>query len=181
MKKLHTRHVKPKEMIEKAGYIPTVIGTSMFAGFLPLFPGTWGSIVGVAVFILIGNFTGIYFSLIIIGLLISAYISGLIEDALGIKDPSQIVIDETIGMMIALFGFQSPLFLAENNAGHFLTYWYIAAGFISFRFFDILKPWPISLIEKQKGGWAIMADDVAAGIITNILLQITNFILNKFF
>jgi len=74
-------------------------------------------------------------------------------------DPARVVIDEAAGMCISL------LFLPPNLK-------YIIAGLILFRFFDIVKPLFISSAEKLPGGWGVMADDVAAGICANLVLQL---------
>lgn len=84
--------------------------------------------------------------------------SGPAARSMGLKDPSSIVIDEVAGMMIGL------LLLPVS--------WKLyAAGFLLFRFFDILKPWPVRELEKLPGSWGIMLDDLAAGAITQLLLR----------
>lgn len=81
----------------------------------------------------------------------------------GRKDPQQVVIDEVAGQMIALLGF--PYFLPLN--------WkYLLAGLILFRAFDIVKPPPVRQLEKLPGGWGIMLDDVAAGLLALVSLQL---------
>ena len=85
------------------------------------------------------------------------------EKILKKNDPGRIVIDEIAGLMVALFG------LPFNAV-------YALAGFAIFRFFDILKPFPIRLIERKlSGGTAIVMDDVAAGICTNLVLRVLLF------
>ena len=84
------------------------------------------------------------------------------------KDPSRIVIDEVVGMWIAM------LFVPNN-------YIALLLAFVLFRFFDIVKPLFIKRLEKINGGWGIMLDDVAAGIYANIIVLIavyTGFIEN---
>ncbi len=82
------------------------------------------------------------------------------EKILKKKDPGCIVIDEIAGIMVTLLGFQF-------HVGSAL------AGFIIFRFFDILKPFPIGTIDKRlTGGTGIVADDVAAGVLSNIILRV---------
>ncbi len=75
------------------------------------------------------------------------------------KDPSKVVVDELIGVWIAV------LWIPVE------THWLIL-GFILFRFFDIAKPLGIRRLENIKGGWGVMLDDVGAGIYANIVLQI---------
>ena len=77
------------------------------------------------------------------------------------NDPSHIIIDELVGQWLAL------LFLPNGLIN-------IAIAFILFRFFDIIKPWPISLIEKLPKGLGVMSDDLVAGFITLGLIQVIN-------
>ena len=91
------------------------------------------------------------------------YISNLLSREWG-KDPSKINIDEAAGLIIALIGLPK-------------TYSIWIAAFFLFRIIDIFKPPPIKLLEFLPGGWGIMADDVAAGIYTNILCWIIIWIL----
>jgi len=75
------------------------------------------------------------------------------------KDPSKVVVDELIGVWVAVLWIPAE------------TQWLIL-GFILFRFFDIAKPLGIRQLEKIKGGWGVMLDDVGAGIYANIVLQV---------
>lgn len=75
------------------------------------------------------------------------------------KDSSRVVIDEVAGMCVTL------LFVP-------VKFWYVVAGLILFRFFDIVKPLLIRKTESLPGGWGVMADDVVAGIYSNLLLQL---------
>jgi len=110
-------------------------------GQLPLFPGTWGSLLG----------------LVITLLFLGVWVSGEAEVILGKKDHSSIVIDELVGFFVSI------LLLPHELP-------YLLAAFIFFRLFDIWKPW--SLLESLGRGWGVMLDDLAAGIITNLLLQV---------
>lgn len=86
-------------------------------------------------------------------------ISGAAARALGEKDPKQIVIDEAAGFLVAVFLLP---FTAFN----------LILAFILFRIFDIVKPWPVRLIDKKiEGGVGIVLDDVAAGVLANICAQ----------
>jgi phosphatidylglycerophosphatase A len=89
---------------------------------------------------------------------VGVYISNQLESAWG-KDSSKIVIDEVAGMCCTL------LFVPHQ-------WQYALIGLAGFRFFDIVKPFFISSAEKLPGGWGVMADDVAAGVCANILLQL---------
>jgi phosphatidylglycerophosphatase A len=91
-------------------------------------------------------------------LVLGVWSAGKVEAGWG-KDSSKVVIDEVAGMCISL------LFIPPQVK-------YIVAGFILFRFFDIVKPLFIRRLENLRGGWGVMADDVLAGIYSNILLQV---------
>lgn len=87
----------------------------------------------------------------------------IVERESGRKDPQFVVIDEVAGQMISLLSF--PHFVP-------LTWKHLLAGFILFRAFDIVKPPPVRQLEKLPGGWGIMLDDVAAGLLALGSLQL---------
>ena len=99
--------------------------------------------------------------------LIGVYVGNQVEPYWG-KDSYRVVIDEVAGMWI------SVLFLPK-------TLPLLIAGFILFRFFDIVKPLYIRRMEAFKGGWGVMLDDVLAGVYANIILQVIVFFLPRFF
>lgn len=123
-------------------------------GYLPFAPGTYGSVFACIL---------LYFSpsvfahpLFIIVLIVAALIvlNGLTLES---NDPGYVVIDEVVGMFVAM-------------AGHSITLLSLMAGFGLFRFFDIVKPYPIRRVEAFRKGYGILADDVVAGIFANLLL-----------
>jgi len=93
--------------------------------------------------------------------LLGVYVGNQVEPDWG-KDSYRVVIDEVAGMWI------SVLFLPQSL-------WLLIAGFVLFRFFDILKPLYIRKMEAFKGGWGVMLDDVLAGVYANIILQVVVF------
>jgi phosphatidylglycerophosphatase A len=130
-------------------------------GFLPVMPGTFGSAVVLTVFMLPDS-SRLYVSFILLILL--TLISILTLPQLISKndsDPSFIVIDEAIGMLIVLL---TPFI-------YFDEVWVVIA-FLLFRFFDIVKPYPISVLDNRVGVFYILADDIIAGIISSIFLHI---------
>lgn len=136
------------------------IATIGFVGYLPIAPGTFGSLAAMLCFIYFRpSVLSHALSLIIVtaaGIIASRHA----EKILNKKDSRHIVIDEFAGYAV------SVIFLPTN------TYHYYIAAFFLFRFFDILKPPPIRNIEKiLKGGTGIMADDLLAGVFTNLILQ----------
>lgn len=85
-------------------------------------------------------------------------------------DPSRVVIDEVVGVWIALLAMYFPEFYDAFDSPEYLD---IALAFIYFRFFDIVKPLGIRSMEELPGGWGVMADDILAGIYSFLLLLVT--------
>jgi phosphatidylglycerophosphatase A len=136
------------------------IATGGFVGYVPKAPGTWGSLVAFPIHFLLCMFSPMGYA---IGLatcfLLAIVTAGSAEKIIDSKDPGIIVIDEIIGMLIALIG-------APANP----LSWIIA--FVLFRFFDIAKPFPVNWPDKHlNGGLGIVLDDVFAGIYTLIIMQ----------
>jgi phosphatidylglycerophosphatase A len=138
-----------------------VVATVGGLGYLPFAPGTWASAFAAVVWYFISSGPKNYFievSLLIISIVAGIYSSNKILEAHE-KDPSHIVIDELAGMWTTLL---------MIPAG-FMNF---AAGFILFRFFDIVKPFGIKRMENYENGYGIMLDDLLAGIYGNILLRV---------
>lgn len=141
--------------------IVTGIATAGFARRVPFAPGTFGSLLGLPVYYVMSWFSlpVVFFTLM--GFIVFAsWIAGEAEKALADKDPGYIVIDEIVGMAVTFFAVDFSW-----TAG--------LAGFVLFRFFDILKPFPIRYLERRySGGFGVVIDDVAAGIMSNLILRI---------
>ena len=137
-----------------------VLATGFFVGYIPFAPGTFGSIVGLPLCFLLSKTElplAIHFNLMFIFLAI--WISDRAEKILEQNDPGCIVIDEMAGIMVTFLG------LPFNTIS-------VAAGFVTFRFFDILKPFPIRYVERKlAGGTGIVMDDLMAGVYSNIVLR----------
>ena len=132
--------------------------TVFFIGYLPLIPGTFGSIFGVGLFYLLKGVTGATYFLFILGIIVLGLITaGRTEKLLNKKDPGCIVIDEVAGMLIAL---------------SFMPYDFriIFLGFLIFRILDTLKPFPAGRLQYLRGSVGILADDLIAGFYTQIIL-----------
>lgn len=142
------------------------IASGFGVGYIPVASGTFGSLLGLAIYALLVK-TSIFWFLATIVLLfvIGIYVSDIAEDILLTKDPSLVVIDEVTGYLVAMFSFPAQ--------------WeFIVFGFFIFRFFDIAKIWPASYFDrKTQKGTTIMMDDIIAGIYTNICLQIIRLVL----
>ncbi len=122
-------------------------------GFLPLMPGTFGSLAGIGVFLLLGSF---WLQLVAIILITwsGIWAASRTERILRLKDPGKVVVDEVAGQMIALLPLS--LIASPGRTG-------IILSFILFRLFDIFKPYPARRFERLPSGVGIMADDLVAG------------------
>jgi phosphatidylglycerophosphatase A len=136
------------------------IAQGAYAGRAPVAPGTAGSCVGLFLFHFLRDLPGVWYGAALAGVIIAgAWAAGRAEAILGRKDHPSIVIDEIAGLLVSLF-------LVPAGWG------YVAAGFVLFRFFDIVKPWPIGRLQHLSGGAGVMADDLLAGVFTNAVLQV---------
>ncbi|MBW1897967.1 MAG: phosphatidylglycerophosphatase A [Deltaproteobacteria bacterium] len=137
------------------------LATGFYAGKVPVAPGTFGTFVGlVFCFFLSRLDTAFILSCIALIIAFSVWIADKAEKLLARKDPGEIVIDEIAGIMVTMAFLPFTAFSA-------------LFGFIIFRFIDILKPFPIRYLEKKvPGGAGIVVDDIAAGVVGNIVLRI---------
>ena len=141
------------------------LATGFFSGFVPVMPGTAGSIVGAALWW--GAFGPLWQYSRIAGLLVfgglfvaGCWLAGRAEQLFGERDSPKIVIDEVAGMVATM------LFVPAGWPA-------LAAGFLLFRLFDVLKPYPASFIDRRmSGGLGVMLDDLVAAIYANLVLQI---------
>ncbi len=144
----------------------------LYIGFLPIAPGTFGSLFGVILGITIQTIGS--FPLLIVSVL-SLFVIGWNSANNYIKkntidlDPPEIVIDEVVGQLVAYLPISLFTWFFNQESFHstFLD-WFIT--FILFRIFDILKPWPINWADKIDSGLGIMLDDLIAGFYTAILI-----------
>jgi phosphatidylglycerophosphatase A len=123
------------------------------SGLLPKAPGTYGTLAAIPIYLLLAPLSINYYLLIVIIMSIAGiYICGKAAKDSGVPDHGAIVWDEIVGYLITMFMMPT-------------TWQSIIVGFILFRIFDILKPWPISFVDKNlHGGLGIMVDDVLAGL-----------------
>jgi len=137
-----------------------IIASFFGIGYLPPCPGTFGALGGALVFwFLLKSLSlplQIFFTAILF--LIGVFTSFQVSKISGNEDPEEVVIDEVVGMWLALIG------------RHTLFEFFIA--FVFFRIFDIKKPFYIAKVERIPNGWGIMLDDVLAGIYSWISLSL---------
>ena len=136
------------------------LATGCYLGFIPKAPGTFGALLGIPLSYLFLSFgTYSYLLTTLLFIMAAIIISELHNRTLKEHDSPTIVIDEVAGYLVAF------TFLP------FQIFWIILA-FLLFRFFDAVKPFPINRLDRIPGGLGIVLDDIGAGIITNIILQI---------
>jgi phosphatidylglycerophosphatase A len=164
--------VKTKsDAIHVTDRIAVAIATAGGAGFAPKAPGTAGSLVGVAIYLLLerGGAGAYYPHAIIFFFIIGIWASSRVEHMWG-HDAQRIVIDEVVGQMIT-FGMA---------AGRYqLSAFYVVLGFGLFRLFDIVKPFPIRHLERFRGGLGVILDDVGAGLYALAVLTLFRYMLVK--
>ncbi len=142
--------------------LPALALASLFGlGYWPLAPGTLGSLATLALALLLQRSGASLAIPVLTVLLVPAGIwaAGRVCTQLGDEDPSLVVVDEAAGMLLSLSFLPAGLEIA-------------VAAFLLFRILDITKPWPANVLESLPGGLGVMADDIACGLYTNILLQI---------
>jgi len=164
---------KPKGILDYIALALTTFGV----GYIPGAPGTYGSVVGVAIYLGIGAFEthavdhgpmyavvfhhAVNVILLTAFCLVGIWASGRSIPLLGNDDPSEAVVDEVIGQLITFcfipFGLGWP---------------FIVAGFLLFRLFDIWKPYPINNLQTLSGGLGICSDDIVAGVYAGVCLAV---------
>jgi len=140
------------------------LATGFGVGYSPVAPGTLGTLIAIPVYYFLSEIPSPLYEITLIGFFfLSVWVSENAERLFGKKDDQRIVIDEIIGFLITM------LWVPK-------TIRFVMIGFFLFRFFDILKPFPIRHVEKRfKGGFGVVLDDVAAGVYANIVLQIISY------
>ena len=130
-----------------------IVATFFYLGKLPIAPGTWGSMGALILWLFLPVTTSVHLSVILLLFVLGVYSSHKVAKYMQVHDPSEVVIDEAVGMGISLF-------MLPHSYGLYLL------AFIVFRIFDILKPSLIYQVQNLPGGWGIMLDDVLAGLFT---------------
>ena len=153
-----------------ADNLAIVFGTAAYSGYFPLFPGTVGAAAGVVLYLVLvrlgalsaGYSTGWVVSIVVV------FAAGVAsahrcEQLFG-TDNKRIVVDEVWGMLISLYALP-------------VTWGWVLAAFLMFRFFDIVKPFPGRRAERMGGGLAIMLDDGIAGVYTAGILHLVRLVM----
>jgi phosphatidylglycerophosphatase A len=137
------------------------LSSAGYSGFVPFAPGTVGSAVGLGVYAALrwahaGPLTDLLVIAVLTG--VGVWSATVAERHFGLEDPGPVVIDEVAGMLTSL------AFTGVSWTG-------AMAGFVLFRLFDIVKPYPAGRLERLPGGFGIMADDIMAGIYANLAVR----------
>jgi phosphatidylglycerophosphatase A len=147
----------------KQGGLVLWLATGAGIGFVPLAPGTFGSLLGIPLALAIGTLPGAWWQALALVAAAAAGVpicSAAIRRLGGPHDPGCIVLDEIVGMAATLFLFDARRPLV------------VLAAFLLFRLFDIVKPSPARDVERLPLGWGVMADDLVAAVYANLSLHI---------
>ena len=138
-----------------------LLATGFGVGYSRIAPGTLGTLIAIPNYYFLSGIPSPLYEITLIGFFfLSVWISENAEIFFGKKDDQRIVIDEIVGFLITMLWVPKTI--------HF-----ILIGFFLFRFFDILKPFPIRRLEKRlKGGYGVVLDDVMAGVYSSIVLHL---------
>ncbi|MDX1513963.1 MAG: phosphatidylglycerophosphatase A [Gammaproteobacteria bacterium] len=130
------------------------------AGLVPRAPGTAGSLLGLALYVPLSTLPLTIYLPLLAGLFVAGiWVCGKTAVDLGVHDHGGIVYDEIVGVLVAMTALPRDWI-------------WLLAGFVLFRVLDILKPWPIRLLDRRvTGGFGIMLDDLVAGAMTAAVLQ----------
>lgn len=144
-------------MIRLAVFLATVA----YCGYFPIAPGTAGSAAGLVVYLLVWWTRSpiLEVALIVATFGIGVWSAAQAERYFGSVDPGPVVIDEVLGMLMTL------AFIPAGWSA-------MLVGFVLFRIFDVIKPYPANRLEKLHGGFGIMADDAMAGVYANLVLRL---------
>lgn len=171
MKARSTNNTNPEHTCMTGQGLPAKVGESiatcflsaLYIGYLPFMPGTFGSAFASILLYVFPLFFGCLPATVCLIVLLSvvAVVCFNASKHAG-SDPGWVVIDEVIGSFVAV-------------AGHRMTFVTIVGGFVLFRIFDILKPFPVNRAERLPGGYGVVADDIVAGVYASIILFVWEF------
>jgi phosphatidylglycerophosphatase A len=160
--------VRPWPEVFATSRVTTLIATWFGVGFLPIAPGTWGSLATIPIAHLVAVLSGAWglagFALGIA--MIGVHAAGETACLRGILDPPEVVVDEVAGQSIALL----PVYALVRPEAVGLWVASVLVAFALFRILDVWKPGPIGWLERLPGGWGIMADDLLGGAVAAALV-----------
>jgi phosphatidylglycerophosphatase A len=142
-------------------HLALLVSTAGYVGFFPVAPGTAGSLAALALYAML-RWVGepvVETAAIVVVFAAGVWASSRAERLLGTEDPGPVVIDEVLGMLITLAWM--PLSITA-----------VGVGFLCFRVFDVVKPYPARQLERAPGGWGIMLDDAMAGVYGHLAIRL---------
>jgi len=141
------------------------LATGFGVGYFPIAPGTLGTLVAIPIYYFLSEIPSPIYEITLVGFFfLAVWSSENAERFFGKKDDQRIVIDEIMGFLVTMLWIPKTIL-------------FIIVGFFLFRFFDILKPFPIRRLEKRlKGGYGVVLDDVLAGIYGSIVLHLIHLV-----
>ena len=143
-----------------------LLASGLGAGFSPFAPGTVGTLVAIPMELLFSSiFSPVYELTILTFFFFSSWIAEKAQNHWEKKDDQRIVIDEIMGYFLTMLWIPKTLL-------------FISVGFLLFRLLDIVKPFPCRQLEKVRGGFGVVLDDVFAGIYANVALQILRILID---
>jgi len=147
------------------GYFILLLATGFGVGYAPVAPGTMGTLLAIPIYLFLSRIPFPLYELTLVAFFfLSSWISEIIEKQFGKQDDQRIVIDEIMGFLVTMLWVPKTIL-------------FVILGFFLFRFFDILKPFPIRHLERKcGGGYGVVLDDVLAGIYGNVVLHLIHLI-----
>jgi phosphatidylglycerophosphatase A len=146
--------LKKEEMTGLRRRTAWALATWFGCGMTPLAPGTAGTLGAIPLYLLVvRGGRSLVIATAIVATLVGVWAASVVAREIGKKDPQFVVVDEVAGMLITMVPMDT------------LSWRGTLVGFVLFRTLDTLKPWPIRWFERLPGGWGIVLDDVAAGVV----------------
>jgi len=146
-------------MNERALRPAWLIATWFGCGWMPKAPGTMGSLGAIPLYLLVAQGgRGAVAAAAVAVTAVGIWASSVVARDLGAHDPQIVVVDEVAGILVTMI----PMAVVSWRA--------VLLGFVLFRLFDMTKPWPVRRFEKLPGGWGIVMDDVAAGVLGAVVM-----------
>lgn len=138
--------------------VALAIATCCGVGYAPVAPGTFGSLAGLVLWFALPSSLSVQAAVIGVTFAVGAWASSVAERHFGATDPGPAVVDEVVGMLVTMF---------MNPVG-----WVsVGSGFLLFRLFDVVKPYPANRLERLPRGVGVMADDLMAAVYANVALR----------
>jgi phosphatidylglycerophosphatase A len=132
--------------------------TALGVGYVPIAPGTFGSVIGLALWLVLPPSALVQGGTILFLFVVGSMAGNVAEHHFKRTDPRQVVVDEVMGMLLTVF------LVPVTLKGAFL-------GFLTFRAVDVVKPYPADRLERLPGGVGVMADDAMAAVYANLALR----------